>query len=317
MSKSISPRTMNGSSLAALGILLFVVTTLTIQSWRDRTETASGEPVPVYEAPRPTVSTDRPQDYEGINPAQLLLQVTFDNSPLGPYDENRLEREWLGFSWANGADEGRTSIVDDAQRGRVLKVEYPSGSVGPRAGGAQWRVDLPSTRSDLFTAYYIKFDDGFVFGKGGKLPGLSGGEANSGGDRPDGSDGWSARMMWRENGEAGQYLYYPDQKTDYGDLMRYRDGSRPFRFEAGRWYRVEHRVFLNTPGQSDGRMQAWIDGQLVLNQADLRYRDTFDLGIDGFYFSTFFGGSSRDWASPKTQHIFFDDFIVAAEPITH
>jgi len=308
---------MNGSSLTALGILLFVVTTLTIQSWRERAEPADLDEVPVYEAPRPTVSTDRPQDYEGINPAQLLLQVTFDKSPLGRYDENRLEREWLGFAWANGADEGRTAIVTDAQRGRVLQVAYPSGSVGPKSGGAQWHVELPSTRSDLYAAYYVKFEEGFAFGKGGKLPGLSGGEANSGGDKPDGTDGWSARMMWRENGAAGQYVYHPDQDNNYGDLMRYRDGSRAFQFEAGRWYRVEHRIRLNTPGQSDGRVQAWVDSQLVLDQRDMRYRNTFALGIDSFSFSTFFGGSSRDWASPKSQHIFFDDFIVAAEPITH
>ena len=30
-------------------------------------------------------------------------------------------------------------------------------------------------------------------------------------DVPDGTDGWSGRMMWREDGAATQYLYHPDQ----------------------------------------------------------------------------------------------------------
>ena len=49
------------------------------------------------------------------------------------------------------------------------------------------------------------------FVKGGKLPGLFGGEGNTGGGIPTGMDGFSARMMWRGSGRVVQYVYYPDQ----------------------------------------------------------------------------------------------------------
>ena len=41
---------------------------------------------------------------------------------------------------------------------------------------------------------------------------------------------------------------------------------------VGEWYLVEQRVRLNTPGQSDGIMQLWINEKLVVERTDLNFR---------------------------------------------
>ena len=75
---------------------------------------------------------------------------------------------------------------------------------------------------------------------------------------------------------------------------------------------------MNTPGVADGVLQAWVDGELVLDVDDFLYRTAdYDYGVDAMYFSTFFGGSSNDWAPTKDEHIDFDDFVICEGPITH
>ena len=89
-------------------------------------------------------------------------------------------------------------------------------------------------------------------------------------------------------------------------------------FVPGKWQTIEHRIVMNTPGQRDGILQAWVDGALVLDENQFYYRApgaTF--AIDALYFSTFFGGSDSTWAPATDQTVDYDDFIVSSRPITH
>jgi nitrous oxidase accessory protein NosD len=78
---------------------------------------------------------------------------------------------------------------------------------------------------------------------------------------------------------------------------------------AGVWYSVRQRVKLNRPGQRDGVLQIWLDGRKVLDQRDIQFRNTSNLKIDRFFFSTFFGGGD-DWRASKDEIVFFDDFRI-------
>lgn len=205
---------------------------------------------------------------------------------------------------------------DGAYAGNSLRVHYPGGGVGPDQGGAQWQLVFPAGYDELYCAYRLRFAEGFDFVQGGKLPGLAGGVANTGGEKPDGTDGWSGRMMWREAGKIVQYTYHVDQPTNYGEDMPWDIGGERH-FVPGQWHRVEHRIVMNTPGQNDGILEGWLDGELVLVREDLRFRDVDTFAVDLFYFSTFFGGSTVDWAASKPEFVDFDEFIIAAIPIGH
>ena len=177
-----------------------------------------------------------------IATAQVFFTNDFEDDPLGQYSRSNLNADWISPSSSNGVDEGRVSIVNDGSS-KVLRVEYPEGLFGSgddRTGG-QWRTIFDQGYEAVELEYRLKFEDGFDFVRGGKLPGLAGGAGNSGGSRPNGTDGFSARMHWRTNRSSGsplgstqtnraniaQYLYHPDQTTNggvNGDDLDWDDG---------------------------------------------------------------------------------------------
>lgn len=247
-------------------------------------------------------------------PAGELFRVTFEPATVGPYDRGELDAEWGDVVWAS-IDRVEVMAADGTSEGQFVRVHYPEGGVGPGEGGAQFRVDLPASFERLFVAYRVRFASGFDFVRGGKLPGLIGGEGNTGGNRPDGTDGWSARMMWRTDGDAVQYVYHPDQPGTYGEDFAWDLGGQR-RFDDA-WHVVEHEIVMNTPGENDGAVRGWWDGELALDRGGVRFRDVDTFAIDGFYFSTFFGGSDSSWAPTRDEHVDFDTFVFSESPITH
>jgi hypothetical protein len=196
----------------------------------------------------------------------------------------------------------------------ALRVTYPAGSASPRShrsdgsplGGAQVYLPFRSgSREAAQLSYAVRFAAGFDFVRGGKLPGLYGGTMTSGGRIPDGTNGWSARLMWRAAGAGEVYAYLPSSQTHGTSLGR---GS--WHWQPGRWHAVSERVRLNSPGHADGLISLAVDGEEVLNLDDVLFRTDERLAIDGVFFSSFFGGSDRSWASPRDQHVDFAAFRV-------
>ncbi len=199
----------------------------------------------------------------------------------------------------------RFNIIDgpDAYEGKALRVSYLAGEVGPSNSGGQFFAFLPA-EEEYYLEYYIKFDDNFDFQLGGKLPGLSGGESNSGGNKPSG-DGWSARLMWRESGKLVVYLYHMDQPTSYGEDFDLNRFAIP-----GQWHRITQRIKINTGNNNDGILQVWFDGELALLRTDIRYRNNDQAPVDHLFFSTFYGGNTSEWAPDRDGFIYFDDLRI-------
>ena len=174
----------------------------------------------------------------------------------------------------------------------------------------------------MWSAYDIFFEEGFEFQLGGKLPGLCGGKCYTGNAMPETGDGWSARIMWRRGGNAVQLIYFMGQHSEYGDDFKWDLGGKnpQAQFTVGKWHRIVNKVSMNSvsaPGKGDknGRVQAWLDGELVLDVDTLRLRDYDTLHVDKFYLSTFHGGSSAEWAPTHDNFIRFDNFTVSTDSI--
>ena len=198
---------------------------------------------------------------------------------------------------------------------QVLRVHYPAESASPNVarntqvpiGGAQFYADLGIVpQESLQLSYYVRFSDGFDFVKGGKLPGLYGGDGASGGRTPDGTDGFSTRFMWRSNGDGEVYAYLPTS-DEYGTSI----GRGNWRFQPGQWHHLVQEVTLNQPGQANGRIRVWLDGQMVLDQNDMTFRTVDTLKLNGIFFSTFFGGGDPSWATPQSVYADFAQFSVS------
>ncbi|WP_064745270.1 polysaccharide lyase [Pseudonocardia acaciae] len=269
-------------------------------------------------APKPTVPPPSPPAAD--QPAPETPPAPQAQVPPGPVRTADTLAAFLGagFKPAEKGNWGleRSQVVADpsAPGGRLLRVSFPKGSASPQAarkshgpeGGTQVYAHFPQSGDALTLTYNVRFQPGFQFVKGGKLPGLFGGSAGSGGEHKD--DGFSTRFMWRTNGAGEVYAYLPGTKGDngYGDSL----GRGSWTFQPGKWTKITQRVQLNTPGQKNGSVTVWLDGKQVFQKADLDYRSSGGLHIDGVFFSTFFGGSDVSWASPVNQTIDFAGFTV-------
>jgi len=235
------------------------------------------------------------------------IRVDFDAHPEGAYEMRIFRKDW---SNAFLGKFHQRAVITAEPKGKSLRVTYPKGSLGPGEGGGVFRQKLTPLGSRSLS-YRVLFEKGFDFRRGGKLPGLAGGKANTGGDKTTG-DGWSARYMWSEGGNLTLYLYHLDQKTAYGDRFQLKVKAIP-----GHWLQLEQEVTVNDPGNENGSIRIRIDGKLALDQQGLSLRGKVkpDVAlVDQFLFSTFHGGGNKDWAPRRDSHARFDDFVLSPRP---
>jgi hypothetical protein len=270
------------------------------------------EPAPADVLPSDAGLADAGPAAAPICPNGELVCANFSTAALGSYAEADVARDFgVEATWNNGLDEGQAEVAEEGEN-RFLRVRYPQGGVGPNDAGVQFEVSFGASFDELYFSYRLRFAEDFEFVKGGKLPGLVGGTSPTG-CRPD-PDGFSARNMWRPGGAIVQYIYYPDQPNACGNDRYYDIDGDDVSFVRGQWMTIVHRILMNTPGQNDGRLQGWVDGQLALDAARA-WRLSDDFGVDALYFSTFFGGSDGSWAPGSEQTIDFDDLTVSESPL--
>ena len=228
------------------------------------------------------------------------------------------------FGWSeNTSVMTADSVPAGASFTQMLRVTYPIGSIdsgsvatlGTPLGGAQAAIPFATGATSATTTlqYYIRPQPGFQPALGGKLPGLYGGDQSvaSGGHDPDGTNGWTARLMWRP-GNSGEVYAYLAGTDGYGTQL----GCGNWTWQPGKWTEVQEAVNLNTPSASDGYIRIYINGVLVLDATGLKFRTVSSLKTSGVYFSTFFGGSDKTWASPQTQHTDFAGFAIVNQPVS-
>lgn len=283
-----------------------------------------------------TVSLSRAVDLEqpGAEPV-ILARITFDDRTPGEHYGNRDVKQDFGTikSWGTYWPARRLRIVQsDSVHNRVLQVNYPEGKVRFFSSGGSWRWGAFAPRQEVYFSYWALFPDSFVFREGGKLHGLVGGKGNTGGDKPNGHDGWSCRVHWGENDYIKLYIYHKDQQSQWGDTFYFTENPQVIRInpgeplahrkegkihiETGKWHHIMMRVYVNSIGARDGEAQAWYDGKLAVDVRGLELRDATcepeQLLVSSMYFSTFFGGRDERYMPVKDEYILFDDFILSS-----
>ena len=129
----------------------------------------------------------------------------------------------------------------------------------------------------------------------------------------DPGEPWTSAYTHRPGQQYGD-AFYPDGEVmpwnhwrgDYGEEFIPRS---KFFVEFDRWYCYELMLKANTPGQRDGRLTAWIDGEIIMDFPNMRWRDIDDLKIDQVGFS--FGA---DRISAKTN-AWYDNIVIATSYI--
>lgn len=78
-------------------------------------------------------------------------------------------------------------------------------------------------------------------------------------------------------------------------------GRTSFKFATGAWNRLALHIQVNTPGQSDGFIQFYLNGEKVIENLDVIFRESVpanSLLVTDIFFSSFFGGSTLAYAAP-------------------
>jgi hypothetical protein len=204
--------------------------------------------------------------------------------------------------------------LEGAPSPMVLEVRLPQGSIdhknslAPMGGmGFRWRPNLPVQTSAACLAYSLWLPPDFQFNKGGKLPGLFGGDGPAGGKPVDGETGFSARFMWRAGGHGEVYAYIPGKPDGRGLSI----DRGAWVFPRGQWIRMEEEVVLNTPGKPDGQLRVWVDGHLRLSHDNITYRTSANLAIAGVMADIFYGGKEAEWAAPADTVVRLTPFELA------
>jgi hypothetical protein len=279
--------------------------------------------------PLPTADAGAPADNDASPPPASAAACPGDRKLVFALD--LADPDWNGgaagveaimhkLGTASMAGAGNASVVPDPEHGRALKVVYPKGSGStacveekacPVAGGMAFRVPLPegNTITSAVLSYWVKFDPSFEWVKGGKLPGLCGGECATGG-RDVSPDRFSIRYMWRGGNAAEIYAYLTNPPNPgYGLDM----GLGSWHWENdGKWHQIQEELILNTGNNKDGVIRVWYDRPLTdkpnFEQKNLTYYDRVkypNLGIDKLIFSTFHGGHDASWAPKKDVVAYF------------
>ncbi|KAL2914617.1 hypothetical protein HK105_205755 [Polyrhizophydium stewartii] len=225
---------------------------------------------------------------------------------------------------AYGAD-NRDWVRDPAGSGQyVLQVTYPAGSFHPKGtpvGGTGFYaspIDISAAKSVTFQ-YDVYFPADFNFVRGGKLPGLYGGRPScTGGDAA--KDCFSTRYMFRTNG-AGEIYVYVDRaaqvpafcqvppQTFCNDVYGTSLGRGSFHWNTGAWNTITQTITLNDVGKQNGRIQVVHNNEGTAIDFDkVVFRTSDSVRCAGIDFETFFGGSTKEWATPTDQKAYFKGF---------
>lgn len=263
-----------------------------------------------------TTSTTMPFPSQTASPADTeSLLVSQWSLGKGRVQDNPQNLAFVADPFPNKPVPGSSSVP-----GPVLQVTYSEGSFSHETGGAQlytlWNRTDGAVFNTMMVTYELAFDQNFDWVKGGKLPGLRGGLNStgcSGGNKADGLDCFSSRLMWRKNGAGEVYAYIPTPNnfcsekditcnSDFGISI----DRGAFGFTNGQWVRVTMIVRLNDPPNvANGYIGLYYNDLQAISQSDLQIRASDAVAANGLYLSTFFGGSDASWATPVTTHTYY------------
>jgi hypothetical protein len=235
----------------------------------------------------------------------------------------------LSQKWDNFFQASQTRIVTDAANVRAGKkaLEFTLPQQNTELSNGVQKI-LKTELDQLYLRFYSKFDKSFdVTGSSHNGGGINAHYFNGFNATPgvpaDGTNKflveyecWRGETTDKSPGALNLYVYHPEQRSNYGDHffptgVVLPNSSQPGSFgpdfvprpdvtpELDRWYAYEVMLKANTPGKRDGRVTLWLDGKVIADFTNLRFRDVDTLKIDRFNLSLHAGsnttGPTKKW----------------------
>ena len=190
----------------------------------------------------------------------------------------------------------------------AFETRLPKGSNSPRfiegirgGMGFSWRPGIPKTATSACLSYHVWLPTDFKFSRGGTLPGLFGGEVPAIGGYEKPNMGFATHVLWDKGGRPWLRTFTAKASSGLGKSSGLKSRSIPL----GRWVSISQELILNMPGQNNGAMRVWIDGQLKHEAEDVVFRKSKNLQIAGVLGDVFYGSiNARDGAAPNAPDTF-------------
>jgi hypothetical protein len=159
------------------------------------------------------------------------------------------------------------------------------------------------------------------------------------GCRPNGYRAAGTTLDFNQNHELFFYTYHPDMNCDSGGYcsgqyaqdicdgcatkdMPCENGNEccwgnhfstqpQLVLPRGQWVCLEMMQKINTPGQADGEMAYWMDGELGHHQMGMHWRDVAELQLNKVWVQHYIANGDTDQENP----IWWDDIVVSTAPI--
>lgn len=247
---------------------------------------------------------------------------------------------WLDEDFSGGVsgvfDSGfGVHATPDGHVGAGLVSRLPQGQHWGSSSHWNTQTQIGFEPDEMWMRYYVRFPAGFEVAAGnrGKLPGFGGLYTfNCLGGRASTTSApcWSARMMFSplyDNDGLPSYPVDRDAVTRIGFYAYTLSSSgqgmtgRVIPWDADvatlrhdRWYCIEARVEMNTPGQPDGALWGFVDGAAAYSDNGLMFRRASEghLAVKSLWFDVYHGGNAT---SPRDNSIFFDSLAAGPERI--
>jgi hypothetical protein len=299
-----------------MGIRRVVVAIAAVAAWASSASAA--DPLPEGDQ---GIATQYPGD-EGIGTDP---QVVYADDFESYADASQLSDNWDAAVYQN--DQIRIATEPDNVFAGGQALEFTVPQQDSELSNAVDKVVSPE-RDVLFLRYYSKFQPPYdVVGSSHNGSMISAHYFDNGQATPgvpaDGTNKFLANLEnWRGDEQTASpgllniYIYHPEQRSDYGDHFFptgtvLPNSSEPFDFgpdfvsrpdilpDLDQWYCYELMVQANTPGERDGRIAIWFEGELAADFQNLRLRDVATLQIDRFGLSFHIGsnpnGETKKW----------------------
>ncbi|CAN5756649.1 hypothetical protein BH23ACT5_BH23ACT5_20870 [soil metagenome] len=270
----------------------------------------------------------------------LVLVSVLVASPADGAEAPPAAAPWLDEDFSGGVsgvfDSGfGVHPTSDGHVGAGLVSRIPQGQHWGSSAHWTTKTQVGFEPDAMWLRYYVRFPTGFEVADGnrGKLPGFGGlytynclgGRAST-----TSSPCWSARMMFSplyDNDGLPSYPVDRDAVTRIGfyayTLSSSGQGQSgnviPWDADVAtlrhdRWYCIEARVEMNTPGEPDGVLEGFVDGLNAYSSSSLMFRRASEgnLAVKSLWFDVYHGG---DATSPRDNSIFFDSLAAGPDRI--
>lgn len=203
-------------------------------------------------------------------------------------------------------------------------VQYATQHIGDSLAGPVLAAGRGQHFNDLYVQYKVAYSPGFDFGSGYKQL-IIGTQDDQRHEQPC-CNPWVAHYLTifpahqsrpgllgeanNKQAATGQWLGFTYNASGYS-------GSNPFLIQAGRYYTVEVRRRLNDGGVDNGIFQMWIDGTLLSDYRNVRYRVPFNgtYGANLTYGTNFVMISDYPGSVSRDQSIYYDDIKLSTSYI--